>query len=135
MKTTIRHVLLYSVEDYAKTPRKDWVKNHPGQCVLNGSQVHWTLEVEEAMKNGVKAVKAYWTNKLEFQLKELVMLVRTKLQTQVKIAVNALIVIDVHAKDVVETLWTNDVAEINAFVWISQLRYYQENDSVTVKCV
>ena len=119
MKTTIRHVLLYSVEDYVKNPRKEWVKQHPGQCVLNGSQVHWTLEVEEAMKGGVKGVKAYWTNKLEMQLKELVILVRTKLSTQVKIAVNALIVIDVHAKDVVENLWRNDVAELNAFEWIS----------------
>ena len=53
------------------------------------------------------------------QLKELVILVRTKLSTQVKIAVNALIVIDVHAKDVVENLWRNDVAELNAFEWIS----------------
>ena len=65
MKTTIRHVLLHSVEDYVKVPRKEWVKRHPGQCVLNGSQVHWTLEVEESMKGGVKGVKAYWDSKLE----------------------------------------------------------------------
>lgn len=30
MKTTIRAVLLHSVEDYAKVPRKEWVKRHPG---------------------------------------------------------------------------------------------------------
>jgi len=52
-------------------------------------------------------------------LKELVVLVRTKLSYQVKVALNALIVIDVHAKDVVENLWRNDISELNSFEWIS----------------
>jgi dynein heavy chain len=119
MKSTIRAVLLHSVEDYVKNPRKEWVKRHPGQCVLNGSQVHWTLEVEEAMKDGYQGVKKYWETKLEAQLKELVVLVRTKLSKQVKVAINALIVIDVHAKDVVENLWRNEISELNSFEWIS----------------
>ena len=50
MKQTIKHVLLESVKDYVTRPRKNWVQVHPGQTVLNGSQVHWTLEVENAMK-------------------------------------------------------------------------------------
>lgn len=32
---------------------------------------------------------------------------------------NALIVIDVHAKDVVENLWKNDISDPAAFEWIS----------------
>lgn len=87
------------------------------------------------MKDGAKGVKAYWEKKLEMQLKELVMLVRTKLSKQVKMAVNALIVIDVHAKDVVENLWKKDISEINSFEWISQMRYYVTNDNLVVKCV
>ena len=43
MQTSVRDVLLNSVEDYKVTPRTEWVFRHPGQCVLNGSQVHWTL--------------------------------------------------------------------------------------------
>lgn len=39
----------------------------------------WTYEVEESFKDGVKGVKTYWEKKLEMQLKELVILVRTKL--------------------------------------------------------
>lgn len=34
------------------------------------------MEVEEAMKGGVPGIKKYWEDKLEFQLKELVFLVR-----------------------------------------------------------
>jgi dynein heavy chain len=35
------------------------------------------------------------------------------------VAINALIVIDVHAKDVVENLWKNEISEAAAFEWIS----------------
>lgn len=71
------------------------------------------------MKEGTPGVKKYWNEVLNAQLKDLVVLVRQKLSTMVKIAVNALIVIDVHAKDVVENLWRNDVSDLNAFEWIS----------------
>lgn len=42
--------------------RKDWVLQHPGQCVLNGSQVHWTSEVEAAMNQTVEGygIKQYF---------------------------------------------------------------------------
>lgn len=57
MKQSIRTVLLKSIKDYTVRPRQDWVLDHPGQCVLNGSQVHWTTEVEESIKND--KVKTY----------------------------------------------------------------------------
>ena len=51
------------------------------------------------------------------------------------ITVNALIVIDVHAKDVVARLVEEKIDDIDAFEWISQLRYYWEKDDCYVKCV
>lgn len=45
MKSSIRTVLLNSINDYSTRSRSDWILLHPGQCVLNGSQVHWTSEV------------------------------------------------------------------------------------------
>jgi dynein heavy chain len=45
MKASIRTVLLNSIKDYVVRPRADWILVHPGQCVLNGSQVQWTSEV------------------------------------------------------------------------------------------
>jgi dynein heavy chain len=37
MFITIRDVLEFSIKDYKLRSRPDWIKKHPGQCVLNGS--------------------------------------------------------------------------------------------------
>lgn len=53
------------------------------------------------------------------QLNNLVELVRKKLTKLQAVTLNALIVIDVHAKDVVEKLWQEKVNDKLAFEWIS----------------
>lgn len=52
-------------------------------------------------------------------MNDLVDLVRTKLTKMQMVTINALIVIDVHAKDVVEKLWKNDIKDASAFEWIA----------------
>ena len=95
----------------------------------------WTTEVEEAMKTrGVKGVTEY-AAKLGAQLLDTVVLVRQKLEKMQTITINALIVIDVHARDVVDGLRDNKIADDRSFEWISQLRYYWINDNCFVKCV
>jgi dynein heavy chain, axonemal len=61
--------------------------------------------------------------------------VRQKLSKNQSITLNALIVIDVHAKDVVDNLIKNQVDNVNSFEWISQLRYYWQDDNCWTKCV
>jgi len=48
---------------------------------------------------------------------------------------NALITIDVHAKVVVEQLRDKEVDDIGSFEWISQLRYYWDDDDCYVRCL
>lgn len=45
-------------------------------------------------------------------------MVRTKLSKQEMITLNALIVLDVHAKDVVEMLWNSDANKLESFEWV-----------------
>jgi dynein heavy chain, axonemal len=55
---SVRTVLLHSIKQYPCTKREEWVIEHPGQCVLNGSQVLWTQEVEDSLNN--KVLKEYY---------------------------------------------------------------------------
>jgi dynein heavy chain len=65
--------------------------------------VHWTSEVEEAFLKGIEGIIAYRAF-LQEQLDLTVELVRQKLTKNETITINALIVIDVHARDVIGTL-------------------------------
>ena len=49
MIKSVRFELLKSVNMFKKTPLQEWIFNHPGQCVLNGSQIHWTNDMEDSI--------------------------------------------------------------------------------------
>jgi dynein heavy chain len=63
--------------------------------------------------------------------------VRTNLTKLQSITLGALIVIDVHAKDVIADLVTAGIENPDDFEWSSQLRYYwdPEQDDLFVRCI
>jgi len=96
---------------------------------LNGSQVHWTQEVEDAIKNGtVSEYKAV----LNEQINDMILLDRSTMDFSKLITLEALVVIDVHAEQVVETIEKAQVSTLTHFDWISQLRYYWLEDDCWV---
>lgn len=96
--------------------------------MLNGSQVYWTDEVEESflVENGT----ADYCEQLKQQILDLVGLVRGGLSKAKRTTIGALVVVDVHAKDVTENLVAEGVADEEAFEWISQMRYYWDMNDV-----
>lgn len=72
---------------------------------------------------------------LDSELLDTVTLVRQQITKLQRITLGALIVLDVHARDVIENLVNENITEITAFEWISQLRYYWEDDDCRVKCI
>ncbi len=136
----VQNVMLLSVRDvveaarnaYITNSREDWVQEWPGQIVLCVSQIFWTIEVHEALKLQTQGLRDYVT-KLNSQLGNIVKLVRGNLSPMTRITLGALVVIDVHARDVVVDMVSKNVTTENDFNWLAQLRYYWEENNCVVR--
>jgi dynein heavy chain len=110
--------------------RAHWLFTAPAQPILTFDMIKWTEGVEAAIYEIMKGKNASALKEfLDFsdkQLKNMIKLVRTKLEPLQRTAMGALIVIDVHAIEVVRNLIAARVENINDFPWTSQLRYYWE---------
>jgi dynein heavy chain len=107
--------------------RKQWTLDWPGMCVLQASQVYWTKDLAAKLQgNGTAGVKEFYDMSVQ-QLNDLTALVRTKLSKLGKKTMGALIVMEVHARDVVERFLENNVDSQANFEWLSQLRYYWDD--------
>ncbi|XP_044079595.1 dynein axonemal heavy chain 1 isoform X1 [Siniperca chuatsi] len=133
MKATLRDNIDRSLKIYPEKPRVEWVLSWPGQVVIAGCQVFWTFEVSDALEQGDLTNRLY--PQLQTQLGDLVQLVRGRLSKMQRAVLSALIVIEVHAKDVAAKLVEQEVSSINDFEWISQLRYYWAKDDLYIRAV
>lgn len=86
--------------------------------VVAGSQTFWTRQVEQALQE--KNIAKYHKQQLH-ELDELRELVRGDLTDNARETLKALIVIEVHARDVVINLIEEKVMNVNDFEWISQV--------------
>ncbi|KAJ3308630.1 Dynein heavy chain 3, axonemal [Boothiomyces sp. JEL0838] len=136
MQSSIHQQITNSHKAYAETPREKWVLEWPGQVVICVSQIYWTKEVTDALAkglgpNGIKAYRDVCTRQLE----DIVKLVRGDLTTMARMTLSALVVIDLHARDVCNDLFMSGVSSESDFEWLSQLRYYWEHDDVNVRMI
>ncbi|XP_063227776.1 dynein axonemal heavy chain 12 isoform X3 [Bacillus rossius redtenbacheri] len=131
MKLSVRQEIELSHEDYPAVPRTQWMMRWPGQVVLCVSMMYWTADVHGNL-SGREAVAQLgrYHSRLMHQLSETVSLVRGHLSAQARITLGALVVLDVHAKDIVEELHAKGVDTAADFKWLAQLRYYWEDDAV-----
>ena len=58
----------------------------------------------------------------------MVVIIRTKLDRITRKKVNTLLVIDVHARDIVSSFVRESILHEKAFEWESQLRFYWDKD-------
>ncbi|XP_058823709.1 dynein axonemal heavy chain 3 [Topomyia yanbarensis] len=125
MLESVKEQIWQSYESYFKDPRKTWVLNWPGQVVQVVSCLKWTEEAEEAIKNN-KLTE--YSQQCTSQIGELVELVRGDLSAGATITIEALIVVDVHARDIIDLLIQTNITDTGDFNWFSQLRYYWRID-------
>lgn len=121
MIESIKEQVFKASESYFNDIRKEWVLRWPGQVVSCVSCMSWTQEVETAIEaNELES----FSHKCNDQILELVHLIRGKLSSSAQYTIEALIVLDVHARDIVTLLVNEGIEDKGEFNWISQLRYY-----------
>lgn len=119
MIQSLRDIAQEGVIAYFAVAREEWILSWPGQIVLCASQIHWTSEVVESFEENMTD---NYLAKCSEQIDKTVALVRGKLDPGTRVTLNALIVIDVHARDTVKLLVDRKVTDVMDFTWISQLR-------------
>ncbi len=131
MVASIRAITKEGVFHYGSTPRIQWIFDSLGMVTLAGSQVWWTWQVEDvfrAVREGDKHAMKTLTKTLHGQINDLVAQVRRDLSTNDRTKVNTLIVIDVHARDIVDRFVRDSVLAKTEFDWESQMRFYFDRD-------
>ena len=129
MKVTLRIIMKESIFHYSKTPRLKWMDQSLGMCCQTGIKVWWTWEIEDVFRRvhlGDKNAMKMYGGKLKDEVTDLVREVRTDLNKLMRKKVCTQIIVDVHARDVVDGFIRDSIMDIREFAWESQLRFYWE---------
>jgi len=126
MRVSLKQLGRDAISKYKDSVRTEFVQSWTGMIVLATDCLYWTVDVEAAMKaKGTAGVKEI-EQKMIAELADIVQLVRGELSKQARLIIGAMVVLDVHNKDVTSLLVEKGVAAATEFDWNSQLRYYQE---------
>ena len=125
MVVEVRRSVEKAHADYPEMSREDFVQNRPGMAVLNIDMTEWTRDAEVAIQEGKDGLPKYY-KRLDVELLKIVNLVKKNITPLNRCTLEALIVLDVHNKDVVKQLIDAKVQSITDFDYEAQLRYYWE---------
>ncbi|GMH67856.1 hypothetical protein TrLO_g3024 [Triparma laevis f. longispina] len=132
MNASLWYITKEAVFRYGKEERVDWICGDTlGMNTICGSQIWWTWEVEDVFRRVAKGNKyalKELEQKLTGELGDMVVIIRTPLDKITRKKVNTLLVIDVHARDIVSAFVRESILNAKAFEWESQLRFYWDKD-------
>ncbi|NWX97079.1 DYH10 protein, partial [Nothoprocta ornata] len=118
--------------------RVEWMLLYQGMMVLAANQVWWTWEVEDVfrkVKKGEKQAMKFYAKKMHQQIDDLVTCITKPLSKNDRKKYNTVLIIDVHARDIVDTFVRDSILQAQEFEWESQLRFYwdREPDELNVR--
>jgi dynein heavy chain len=132
MKSSNRLIHKEAIYNYGSINRLQWLQKYLGMVGLTCSQVWWTWEVEDVfhkIKSGEKLALKRYSKTLAAQLEQLVVTVRTDLTSNDRKKINTQIIVDVHARDIINRFVRDSIMDVNEFEWESQLRFYWDRNS------
>eukprot|EP00762_Andalucia_godoyi_P001076 ANDGO_01965.mRNA.1 Dynein-1-beta heavy chain len=129
MLVELRKLHKTSVLEYESRSREQWMMEHAAMIILNISQVFWCRRATQCLEatNSREELKKFLQENI-LALARSAALTRTNLTALQRGMLSALIVIDVHARDIVDEMVENNVGRVTDFGWIKQLRYYWDAD-------
>lgn len=131
MITTLHRLTKEATYYFAESERIPWILDHIGMVTIVGTQIWWTWSVEDVfrrVKEGNKHAMKEESSRETSNLIALIDLVRTDLDRLQMKKVNTLIILDVHARDIVDRFVRDSILDAREFEWESQLRFYWDRD-------
>ncbi len=125
MQKTIQITIEEALQASYRKERIHWIFEWPGQIILLVNLIRWTKETELLLKNKNNLSEYY--KDLSSNLENVVNLVRGGLKPLERKTLEALVVIDVHARDIIEELINKQILHIEDFHWQIQMKYYFES--------
>lgn len=135
MCSSVHRVVHEAIIDYTQSPRKEWVLKWPAQVIIVVSQIFWTRGVTEALESKGNQGLVEYLEVVKEQLIDLTQIVSGDIDRLSRSKLSALITIEVHARDVIDQMIKENVGSVHDFEWVSQMRYYWEDNDVKVRQV
>nr|XP_034179953.1 dynein heavy chain 2, axonemal [Osmia lignaria] len=134
MRATLREVLRQCRAALRKmTAKRDkWVKDWPGQPGITSTQIQWTADCTRSLLHCKLVDSRRPLKKLRKRqnqaLNKYSEAIRSDLTQLDRLKLKAIVVIEIHARDVIEKMYRANCKDVSAFEWLSQLRFYWDKD-------
>ena len=125
MRKSLAYAIDFAMKDFLESDRIEWLQRWQGQVIICINQSYWCGQVEKSLNDGAAGHGLSGLYKILCdELLRTVELVRGNISKALRTAVGALVVMDVHNRDVVNEMTEVGVEKVTDFDWLAQLRYY-----------
>ena len=132
IKVSIRRQLGMCIAAFKASKKEKWITEWAGQLLVTASLVHWTsdgermlIDYEKGTKGTMRATRKKWHS----YLSKFIEMVATPLSSLDRNKLMALIMTNVHCRDIFDRLAKSGVSFPSHFDWVSQLRFVWDKDS------
>lgn len=134
MKKSLAYTIDFSMKDYMQSDRIEWLRRWQGQVIICINQIRWCADVEKTIRDGAsgEGLTNYY-QRLCDELMRTVELVRGDIPKALRVAIGALVVMDVHNRDTIQELCELNLNNVADFDWQCQLRYYWNADGESAR--